>query len=624
METLALISQLHQADPVISGMKAINIILITIFWFHLFLLSVCSTAFAQSSEQKKLMAEIKNDERYFFIEYTHQKANHGRENAIEKFYESIRKSTQFYAKTKEIAQSLALPNYIHLQPPTYSVLSAAIIQWERRNRTEFFVYLKREEAISQLATNYRLISSDPNEKWYLGQGIDSDRTISNQLANNDLSQHFGVLTNATQTFVQSVNTNALFDRYTQEITQQRTVLLHGQSTAQLSWGPALVASYSAISEKAIKEIDEELASEIRALYSKAEDFFEEQEIEAALYNYYLAYLTSILLFNEQKIEGESAPDLILAKLRLMFTDHLRIEVGRTYLLNDETVAVPILLSHQNGINQTYDIVYQDYTGETITQLIGGNGKLYLKNPTSTSPSLVIPTKIAIQLKPIDKNNAKWAIVDDAYKGWTNNLVSIDLSAVQEIKIECKYNETLARYEMRLKTAMIEVESVEWQVGNQTYQGPKLYLYKAEMMSQTVSMQINEEPNWVRSIKIDTVNHSAVKTRLAAAFPKKEPNFTSLPIFYSFIKDYQNPVLLIRELNRLKNLGKVQFGNIDSMPTEGDYVLVSFSKSAILQKYLVQNEMLLSIDGNRVKNVSIKKSEFVETAPALVWFKMNKE
>jgi hypothetical protein len=583
-----------------------------------------TSIFAQSAEQKKLMSDIKNDKSYLFSEYNQTKGRFGKDAAIEQFFEKVKKSTQFTTKTQAIARNLNLPASVHLIAPKASILSAAVIEWERKNKKHFFVYLKWEEAIKQLATNYQLISQEPQEKWYLGQGIDKEQAISNQLATNNLSQHFGLLTNAIQTFVQSANSDTEFESYTQEITQQRTILLHGQQTTQLSWSPDLIASYSVISEKTIQKIDEELASEIMVLYNKAEGFLAQNAIEDALYNYYLAYLNSLLRFNEFKIIGESAQELLVSKFRQLLNEELSLDVGRAYSLNTETVAIPIILSHQNGIKKTYDLVYQDYTGETITQLVGGKGTIYLKNPISTTKDLVIPIKIAVQLNPTDKNNAKWSSVDDTFKGWVNTLLRINLSTVQKVAIDLLYNQSLKRYQLSPKTSHIDIQSVKWMVGNQLYQGSVLNLFQNEMSSLTVSMQLNENAEWVRSSRIDTLTQSIKSLQIASPFPREYKTSKELPNFYSFMENYRNPDLLIRELNRLKNFGKIHFGNKATMPNNGSYMLINFNHAAILHTYFVENGALYTIERNQLKTAEVKLSSVIEQAPALVWFKMKEE
>ena len=588
-------------------------------WILIFCTGMVHTISAQSKDQKKVLKDIKSTDEYFYVEVSHSNAAIATKLAQEKLFGLAKKNTQFTAKTQAIQRGLLLPNSVQLGVIQSEQFSSLKLKWKKKRKQYVFLYLKKEEAINQLATNYRIVKDTSEQLWYLGQAIHTDQASSSQLAASNLADNFGVVTSSVQTFAQSENTENYYERYSQEITQQRTVLLSGQKQIQINWSPNKIASYMLINEQKISVIDQELATVITTNFFKAEAHSAIEEIDEAWYAYYVGYLTSLLRFKPMLINGENAQDLLSSKIRSLVENELIIKSGRAYLLNQQTVAIPISLIHKNGISGSYDLAYKDYTGTTITKLEGGKGLIYLKNPSSTSQELVIPIKLSASLNSIDKNDSRFSILDKMQKGWVNSLFRIDLSSVQKVDISMRYRSDIQQYQFIAEPSFIDAQQVEWMIGNEHYIASPLNLSVYEMPDWSVSLRVNENKNLVSSIKIDSTTQTAKKIRNNLEITSKSKEI-SLPIFYDFLNEINSSTILLNELNRLKNIEKITYGNIQWIPKNDEFILISFDRNQVLYRWFLIGDSIFNISNGKLDLSNKQISDIIESNDQLLWIK----
>jgi len=588
-------------------------------WILIFCTGMVHTISAQSKDQKKVLKDIKSTDEYFYVEVSHSNAAIATKLAQEKLFGLAKKNTQFTAKTQAIQRGLLLPNSVQLGVIQSEQFSSLKLKWKKKRKQYVFLYLKKEEAINQLATNYRIVKDTSEQLWYLGQAIHTDQASSSQLAASNLADNFGVVTSSVQTFAQSENTENYYERYSQEITQQRTVLLSGQKQIQINWSPNKIASYMLINEQKISVIDQELATVITTNFFKAEAHSAIEEIDEAWYAYYVGYLTSLLRFKPMLINGENAQDLLSSKIRSLVENELIIKSGRAYLLNQQTVAIPISLIHKNGISGSYDLAYKDYTGTTITKLEGGKGLIYLKNPSSTSQELVIPIKLSASLNSIDKNDSRFSILDKMQKGWVNSLFRIDLSSVQKVDISMRYRSDIQQYQFIAEPSFIDAQQVEWMIGNEHYIASPLNLSVYEMPDWSVSLRVNENKNLVSSIKIDSTTQTAKKIRNNLEITSKSKEI-SLPIFYDFLNEINSSTILLNELKRLKNIDKITYGNIQWIPKNDEFILISFDRNQVLYRWFLIGDSIFNISNGKLDLSNKQISDIIESNDQLLWIK----
>jgi len=588
-------------------------------WILIFCTGMVHTISAQSKDQKKVLKDIKSTDEYFYVEVSHSNAAIATKLAQEKLFGLAKKNTQFTAKTQAIQRGLLLPNSVQLGVIQSEQFSSLKLKWKKKRKQYVFLYLKKEEAINQLATNYRIVKDTSEQLWYLGQAIHTDQASSSQLAASNLADNFGVVTSSVQTFAQSENTENYYERYSQEITQQRTVLLSGQKQIQINWSPNKIASYMLINEQKISVIDQELATVITTNFFKAEAHSAIEEIDEAWYAYYVGYLTSLLRFKPMLINGENAQDLLSSKIRSLVENELIIKSGRAYLLNQQTVAIPISLIHKNGISGSYDLAYKDYTGTTITKLEGGKGLIYLKNPSSTSQELVIPIKLSASLNSIDKNDSRFSILDKMQKGWVNSLFRIDLSSVQKVDISMRYRSDIQQYQFIAEPSFIDAQQVEWMIGNEHYIASPLNLSVYEMPDWSVSLRVNENKNLVSSIKIDSTTQTAKKIRNNLEIISKSKEI-SLPKFYDFLNEINSSTILLNELNRLKNIEKITYGNIQRIPKNDEFILISFDRNQVLYRWFLIGDSIFNISNGKLDLSNKQISDIIESNDQLLWIK----
>jgi|GEM_PF-2830530 len=588
-------------------------------WILIFCTGMVHTISAQSKDQKKVLKDIKSTDEYFYVEVSHSNAAIATKLAQEKLFGLAKKNTQFTAKTQAIQRGLLLPNSVQLGVIQSEQFSSLKLKWKKKRKQYVFLYLKKEEAINQLATNYRIVKDTSEQLWYLGQAIHTDQASSSQLAASNLADNFGVVTSSVQTFAQSENTENYYERYSQEITQQRTVLLSGQKQIQINWSPNKIASYMLINEQKISVIDQELATVITTNFFKAEAHSAIEEIDEAWYAYYVGYLTSLLRFKPMLINGENAQDLLSSKIRSLVENELIIKSGRAYLLNQQTVAIPISLIHKNGISGSYDLAYKDYTGTTITKLEGGKGLIYLKNPSSTSQELVIPIKLSASLNSIDKNDSRFSMLDKMQKGWVNSLFRIDLSSVQKVDISMRYRSDIQQYQFIAEPSFIDAQQVEWMIGNEHYIASPLNLSVYEMPDWSVSLRVNENKNLVSSIKIDSTTQTAKKIRNNLEIISKSKEI-SLPKFYDFLNEINSSTILLNELNRLKNIEKITYGNIQRIPKNDEFILISFDRNQVLYRWFLIGDSIFNISNGKLDLSNKQISDIIESNDQLLWIK----
>jgi hypothetical protein len=565
------------------------------------------------------LKDIKSTDEYFYVEVSHSNAAIATKLAQEKLFGLAKKNTQFTAKTQAIQRGLLLPNSVQLGVIQSEQFSSLKLKWKKKRKQYVFLYLKKEEAINQLATNYRIVKDTSEQLWYLGQAIHTDQASSSQLAASNLADNFGVVTSSVQTFAQSENTENYYERYSQEITQQRTVLLSGQKQIQINWSPNKIASYMLINEQKISVIDQELATVITTNFFKAEAHSAIEEIDEAWYAYYVGYLTSLLRFKPMLINGENAQDLLSSKIRSLVENELIIKSGRAYLLNQQTVAIPISLIHKNGISGSYDLAYKDYTGTTITKLEGGKGLIYLKNPSSTSQELVIPIKLSASLNSIDKNDSRFSMLDKMQKGWVNSLFRIDLSSVQKVDISMRYRSDIQQYQFIAEPSFIDAQQVEWMIGNEHYIASPLNLSVYEMPDWSVSLRVNGNKNLVSSIKIDSTTQTAKKIRNNLEIFSKFKEI-SLPKFYDFLNEINSSTILLNELNRLKNIEKITYGNIQRIPKNDEFILISFDRNQVLYRWFLIGDSIFNISNGKLDLSNKQISDIIESNDQLLWIK----
>jgi|AntRauMFilla1563_2_1112583.scaffolds.fasta_scaffold00435_4 hypothetical protein len=588
-------------------------------WILIFCTGMVHTISAQSKDQKKVLKDIKSTDEYFYVEVSHSNAAIATKLAQEKLFGLAKKNTQFTAKTQAIQRGLLLPNSVQLGVIQSEQFSSLKLKWKKKRKQYVFLYLKKEEAINQLATNYRIVKDTSEQLWYLGQAIHTDQASSSQLAASNLADNFGVVTSSVQTFAQSENTENYYERYSQEITQQRTVLLSGQKQIQINWSPNKIASYMLINEQKISVIDQELATVITTNFFKAEAHSAIEEIDEAWYAYYVGYLTSLLRFKPMLINGENAQDLLSSKIRSLVENELIIKSGRAYLLNQQTVAIPISLIHKNGISGSYDLAYKDYTGTTITKLEGGKGLIYLKNPSSTSQELVIPIKLSASLNSIDKNDSRFSMLDKMQKGWVNSLFRIDLSSVQKVDISMRYRSDIQQYQFIAEPSFIDAQQVEWMIGNEHYIASPLNLSVYEMPDWSVSLRVNGNKNLVSSIKIDSTTQTAKKIRNNLEIFSKFKEI-SLPKFYDFLNEINSSTILLNELNRLKNIEKITYGNIQRIPKNDEFILISFDRNQVLYRWFLIGDSIFNISNGKLDLSNKQISDIIESNDQLLWIK----
>lgn len=588
-------------------------------WILIFCTGMVHTISAQSKDQKKVLKDIKSTDEYFYVEVSHSNAAIATKLAQEKLFGLAKKNTQFTAKTQAIQRGLLLPNSVQLGVIQSEQFSSLKLKWKKNRKQYVFLYLKKEEAINQLATNYRIVKDTSEQLWYLGQAIHTDQASSSQLAASNLADNFGVVTSSVQTFAQSENTENYYERYSQEITQQRTVLLSGQKQIQINWSPNKIASYMLINEQKISVIDQELATVITTNFFKAEAHSAIEEIDEAWYAYYVGYLTSLLRFKPMLINGENAQDLLSSKIRSLVENELIIKSGRAYLLNQQTVAIPISLIHKNGISGSYDLAYKDYTGTTITKLEGGKGLIYLKNPSSTSQELVIPIKLSASLNSIDKNDSRFSMLDKMQKGWVNSLFRIDLSSVQKVDISMRYRSDIQQYQFIAEPSFIDAQQVEWMIGNEHYIASPLNLSVYEMPDWSVSLRVNGNKNLVSSIKIDSTTQTAKKIRNNLEIISKSKEI-SLPKFYDFLNEINSSTILLNELNRLKNIEKITYGNIQRIPKNDEFILISFDRNQVLYRWFLIGDSIFNISNGKLDLSNKQISDIIESNDQLLWIK----
>ena len=588
-------------------------------WILIFCTGMVHTISAQSKDQKKVLKDIKSTDEYFYVEVSHSNAAIATKLAQEKLFGLAKKNTQFTAKTQAIQRGLLLPNSVQLGVIQSEQFSSLKLKWKKKRKQYVFLYLKKEEAINQLATNYRIVKDTSEQLWYLGQAIHTDQASSSQLAASNLADNFGVVTSSVQTFAQSENTENYYERYSQEITQQRTVLLSGQKQIQINWSPNKIASYMLINEQKISVIDQELATVITTNFFKAEAHSAIEEIDEAWYAYYVGYLTSLLRFKPMLINGENAQDLLSSKIRSLVENELIIKSGRAYLLNQQTVAIPISLTHKNGISGSYDLAYKDYTGTTITKLEGGKGLIYLKNPSSTSQELVIPIKLSASLNSIDKNDSRFSMLDKMQKGWVNSLFRIDLSSVQKVDISMRYRSDIQQYQFIAEPSFIDAQQVEWMIGNEHYIASPLNLSVYEMPDWSVSLRVNGNKNLVSSIKIDSTTQTAKKIRNNLEIFSKFKEI-SLPKFYDFLNEINSSTILLNELNRLKNIEKITYGNIQRIPKNDEFILISFDRNQVLYRWFLIGDSIFNISNGKLDLSNKQISDIIESNDQLLWIK----
>ena len=588
-------------------------------WILIFCTGMVHTISAQSKDQKKVLKDIKSTDEYFYVEVSHSNAAIATKLAQEKLFGLAKKNTQFTAKTQAIQRGLLLPNSVQLGVIQSEQFSSLKLKWKKNRKQYVFLYLKKEEAINQLATNYRIVKDTSEQLWYLGQAIHTDQASSSQLAASNLADNFGVVTSSVQTFAQSENTENYYERYSQEITQQRTVLLSGQKQIQINWSPNKIASYMLINEQKISVIDQELATVITTNFFKAEAHSAIEEIDEAWYAYYVGYLTSLLRFKPMLINGENAQDLLSSKIRSLVENELIIKSGRAYLLNQQTVAIPISLIHKNGISGSYDLAYKDYTGTTITKLEGGKGLIYLKNPSSTSQELVIPIKLSASLNSIDKNDSRFSMLDKMQKGWVNSLFRIDLSSVQKVDISMRYRSDIQQYQFIAEPSFIDAQQVEWMIGNEHYIASPLNLSVYEMPDWSVSLRVNGNKNLVSSIKIDSTTQTAKKIRNNLEIFSKFKEI-SLPKFYDFLNEINSSTILLNELNRLKNIEKITYGNIQRIPKNDEFILISFDRNQVLYRWFLIGDSIFNISNGKLDLSNKQISDIIESNDQLLWIK----
>lgn len=475
----------------------------------------------QNKQQKRIIDQIKSDDAFIYVETEHFSLELAIKLANEQLTNRLKNQTQFEAKRLAIQKGLALPSDVQLVMPKSFTLSAAKVEWKKKKKNHVFLYLKKEEAIKQIASSFIIAHDISNEKWYLGQAIHSDQKISSQLAASKLAENFGVLTNTVQTFVQTETEKTYNERYAQEITQQRTVLLSGQKQISLSWAPNTNASYTAIDQQTIKQIDQQLAEEINNHFQKAERLYAQQSMEQAWYSYYLSYLTILLRFNPMQINEKDAQDIVVEKMTEIVDHHISLNVGKAYLLNKETIAIPIRLNHNQGIKANYNLVYKDFTGTTYTVLEGGKGNLYIKKPSSSTKELPIPIEISISLSAVDRNNPRLAMLDQNYKAWIKKKIHVDLTSIQTIDLQIVYSAALNKYQFIPKLEYIDAQQIDWMIGRSYYLGSTLSLHERELSNLYIAMRVNGEKDWTYTAKIDTVKKLLTKMRFNLDFPTEK-------------------------------------------------------------------------------------------------------
>lgn len=589
---------------------------ILLFCSHFILVSL----YAQSKEQKKLIKEIKNNSNYYYVEESGSSARNTKMNAKNKLFAQLKNESQFNRITNAIKKGLALPENVNIATLESSSLSVAEILWKKSNKYHVLLYLEKHEAIEQLATGFTLSpTSLTDTKWFLGQAIHSNATVSNQLAANDLASIFGVVTKSTQKYFLAENNDSLLEQYSKQITQQRTVLLSGQKQMQINWSPNLTATYMAISQTQINKIDKDLAIEIDQNVRKAEAFLTSQEIDKAWYAFYKAYLFSLLRFESYLIKEQNAEDYLSNAMQLLVNKKLQIATGKAYLLNEETVVIPLIVTSRNSANLGIDLAYQDYTGSTYTKILGGKANLYLKSPSSISKELVIPIKLSMSLNEMDKKDGRISLIDNSQKGWINYLLKIELSTVQRVQLKMNYNIETQEYEFIPELKFIEELQVEWLNDQQYYIGNKLKLKAKELTGLNVAVRINEEPDWVYTAQIDTIEHRVMKSSMDVKFLGKQESLP-LPAFYSFMNEITNTTVLLSELARQKNLGKLNFGNLQSMPSNQSLLLIAIDKSLILKKWYLYANQLYELDDNRLKLTDKVLQDLLADYDQMLWFK----